>query len=67
VTSGRAFRNRSLGVEIGQLAIVLVVATLLAAIRRRNDDIAYRVAYAGSVFVVAAGSYWVVERVFCSV
>jgi len=54
----------NVGVEIGQLAIVLVVATLLAAIRRRNDVIGYRVAYAGSVVVILAGSYWFVERVF---
>ena len=54
----------NVGVEIGQLAIVLVVATLLAAIRRWSDAIGYRVAYAGSVIVIAAGSYWFVERVF---
>jgi len=54
----------NVGVEIGQLAIVLVVATLLAAIRRRSDAIGYRVAYTGSVVVIAAGSYWFVERVF---
>ena len=39
--------------EIGQLAVVLVVATLLAAIRRRSDAIGYRVAYAGSVVCVS--------------
>jgi hydrogenase/urease accessory protein HupE len=54
----------NVGVEIGQLAIVLVVATLLAAIRRRSDAIGFRVAYAGSIIVVVAGSYWFVERVF---
>jgi hydrogenase/urease accessory protein HupE len=54
----------NVGVEIGQLAIVLVVAALLAAIRRRSDAIGHRVAYAGSVVVIAAGSYWFVERVF---
>ena len=54
----------NVGVEIGQLAIVLVVATLLAAIRRRSDATGYRVAYAGSVVVIAAGSYWFVERLF---
>jgi hydrogenase/urease accessory protein HupE len=54
----------NVGVEIGQLAIVLVVATLLAAIRRRSDAVGFRVAYAGSIVVVAAGSYWFVERVF---
>jgi HupE/UreJ protein len=52
------------GVEIGQLAIVLLVATALAAIRRRSDVMGYRVALAGSVVVMAAGTYWFVERVF---
>ena len=54
----------NVGVEIGQLAIVLVVATLLAAIRRRSEAVGCRVAYAGSIIVIAAGSYWFVERVF---
>jgi HupE/UreJ protein len=52
------------GVEIGQLVIVLVVASLLALIRRRSEPLGYRVAYAGSVVVIAAGAYWFVERVF---
>jgi hydrogenase/urease accessory protein HupE len=54
----------NVGVEIGQLIIVLVVASLLALIRRRSDVLGYRVAYAGSVIVIAAGAYWFVERVF---
>jgi hydrogenase/urease accessory protein HupE len=54
----------NVGVEIGQLAIVLVVATALAAIRRRSHTLAYRVAFAGSVVVIAAGTYWFVQRVF---
>lgn len=54
----------NLGVEIGQLVIVLVVATALALIRRRSDVIGYRVAWAGSIVVIAAGAYWFVERVF---
>ena len=61
---GWSLLSFNVGVEIGQLAIVLVVATLLAAIRRRSDAIGYRVAYAGSVVVIGAGSYWFVERVF---
>jgi hydrogenase/urease accessory protein HupE len=52
------------GVEIGQLAIVLVVASLLTLIRRRSEPLGYRVAYAGSLVVIAAGAYWFVERVF---
>jgi len=54
----------NLGVEIGQLAIVLLVASLLEAVRRRNAFVGARVAMAGSVVVIAAGAYWFVERVF---
>jgi len=52
------------GVEIGQLAVVLLVASILAAIRRRSDVAGARVAVAGSVVVIAAGTYWFVQRVF---
>jgi hypothetical protein len=54
----------NLGVEIGQLAVVLLVASLLAAIRRRSDVVGARVAVAGSVVVICAGTYWFVQRVF---
>ncbi len=54
----------NVGVEIGQLAVVVVVASTLGAIRRRSTATAYRVAYAGSVVVIAAGTYWFVQRVF---
>jgi len=52
------------GVEIGQLAVVLLVASILAAIRRRSDVAGARVAIAGSLVVIAAGTYWFVQRVF---
>lgn len=54
----------NVGVEIGQLAIVVAVASVLEAIRRRSSAARYRVAYAGSVVVIAAGTYWFVQRVF---
>jgi hydrogenase/urease accessory protein HupE len=54
----------NVGVEIGQLFIVLLVATALAIVRRRNETIGTRVAFAGSLIVVAAGTYWFVQRVF---
>jgi hypothetical protein len=54
----------NVGVEIGQLGIVLVVASMLAAIRRRSQTMGYRVAFAGSIVVIAAGTYWFVQRVF---
>jgi hydrogenase/urease accessory protein HupE len=52
------------GVEIGQLAVVLLVAGALAAIRRRSEPLGQRVAVAGSLVVIAAGSYWFIQRVF---
>ena len=54
----------NLGVEIGQLAIVLAVAAALGAVRHRDPQLARRIAIAGSVVVLAAGGYWFVERVF---
>jgi hypothetical protein len=52
------------GVEIGQLLVVLLVASLLAAIRRHNQLLGSRVAFTGSIIVIAAGTYWFVQRVF---
>ena len=52
------------GVEIGQLMVVLLVSSLLAAIRSRNQLLGSRVAFAGSIVVIAAGTYWFVQRVF---
>ena len=52
------------GVEIGQTCIVVVVASLLAAIRNRNQELARRILNVGSVCVIVAGTYWFVQRVF---
>jgi hydrogenase/urease accessory protein HupE len=52
------------GVEIGQMGIVLVVATVLAAIRRRSASLNRQLVFAGSVIVILAGGYWFVQRVF---
>ena len=54
----------NVGVEIGQLFIVLLVASALAIVRRWNATIGARVAFAGSLVVIAAGTYWFVQRVF---
>lgn len=54
----------NVGVEFGQLAFVLPVAALLAAIRRRSPLAGSRVAMVGSVIVALAGTYWFVQRVF---
>ncbi len=52
------------GVEIGQVCIVVVVASLLAALRNRNKELGQRIATVGSVIVILAGSYWFIQRVF---
>ena len=54
----------NLGVEMGQLAIVAVVASSLALVRARSPQFATRLAAVGSVVVMAAGAYWFVQRVF---
>ena len=53
----------NLGVEVGQLAIVIPLALALAAVRRRAPVVANRIAIGGSLAVIAAGAYWFVDRV----
>jgi len=52
------------GVEIGQASIVLVVASLLTAIRHRNLELSRGISSVGSVCVILAGTYWFIQRVF---
>ncbi len=54
----------NLGVEVGQLLIVGVVAGVLELVRRQSAAGARWVAMAGSIAVILAGLYWFVERVF---
>jgi HupE / UreJ protein len=54
----------NLGVEIGQVCIVVVVASLLAALRNRNKELGQKIATVGSVIVILAGSFWFIQRVF---
>lgn len=54
----------NLGVEIGQLLIVAVVAGSLAFIRRRSAAASMQIATLGSIAVILAGLYWFVQRVF---
>jgi hydrogenase/urease accessory protein HupE len=56
----------NLGVEIGQLAVVAVVASALAWVRLRSPVLGTRLAFVGSVIVILAGAFWFVERVFYS-
>jgi hydrogenase/urease accessory protein HupE len=52
------------GVEIGQACIVVVVASLLAALRHRDQALSRRVMQVGSVAVSLMGCYWFIERTF---
>ena len=54
----------NVGVEIGQLLVVAVVATALAALRSRSEAAGRRLAFAGSIIVMAAGTFWFIQRVF---
>jgi hypothetical protein len=54
----------NLGVEIGQLLIVVVVAGVLLIVRRRSPARAGQIALFGSIAVILAGAYWFLQRVF---
>jgi len=54
----------NVGVELGQLAVVVPCAVALASLRRASPLAAARVAMIGSVVVVVAGAWWFIERVF---
>ncbi len=54
----------NVGVEIGQLLIVLIVASALAAVRSRSEAAGQKLATFGSVGVAAAGAFWYIQRVF---
>ncbi len=52
------------GVEIGQLLVVVVVASVLAAVRSRSERAAHQLVFGGSIIVIIAGSFWFIQRVF---
>jgi hydrogenase/urease accessory protein HupE len=52
------------GVEIGQLTVVILVASVFAALRSRSEWAGRQLVLAGSIVVMAAGAYWFVQRVF---
>jgi hydrogenase/urease accessory protein HupE len=53
----------NLGVEIGQVCIVLLVVPLLAALRAGVPRLAPRAIAAGSWGIICTGGFWFVERV----
>lgn len=56
----------NVGVEIGQLVFVVLVASLFVWIRSRSEAAGRRLAFAGSIIVMLAGVFWFVQRVFFS-
>ena len=56
----------NLGVEIGQVVVAVVVALMLMTLRARSEAAGRRLAVAGSIAVMAAGTFWFVQRVFFS-
>jgi len=54
----------NVGVGLGHVTAVTAIGTLLGAVQSHNEVIGRRVAYAGSVAVIAAGTFWFVQRVF---
>jgi hypothetical protein len=51
-------------VEVGQAAIVLAAAPLLALARSAHPERSRRVMTAGACVIMVAGGYWFVQRVF---
>jgi len=54
----------NVGVEIGQMCIVLTVSPLLALLRKRSTLVARRVVTVGSLCVILAGAFWFIQRAF---
>ena len=54
----------NIGVEIGQLFVVVLVATAFTMLRARSEWSRRHLAFAGSIVVMAAGAFWFVQRVF---
>ena len=61
---GWSLLSFNIGLEIGQLLVVAVVAPALTALRSRNEAAGRQLAFAGSIAVMAAGAFWFVQRVF---
>lgn len=53
----------NIGVEIGQLVIVVPAAFALAWLRQRAPNVSKRIVIGGSLAVILAGAYWFVDRV----
>ena len=56
----------NVGVEIGQVVFVVLIASVFVWIRSRSEMAGRRLTFGGSVLVILAGAFWFVQRVFFS-
>ena len=61
---GRALASFSVGVEIAQAIVVLAIGFALISLKARSEAASRRLAFAGSIVVIAAGTIWFIQRVF---
>ena len=61
---GWSLMSFNVGVEIGQLLVVIPVAAAVGALHRYSETVGRRFAFAGSIVVMIAGGFWFVQRVF---
>jgi hydrogenase/urease accessory protein HupE len=54
----------NVGIELGQLLVVVAVATAFAWLRARSEWAGRQLAFAGSLVVIAAGTFWFIQRLF---
>ncbi len=60
---GVALASFNIGVEIGQVTIVLAAAPALALLASRRPVLNNRLVFAGSAFIGVCGAFWFVSRV----
>jgi hypothetical protein len=61
---GWSLLSFNLGVELGQLLIVLILGSAIVAGHARYPAAGRRFASIGSIIVIVAGAYWFIARVF---
>jgi hydrogenase/urease accessory protein HupE len=54
----------NIGVEVGQVVAAVIIAAAIMALRSRSEDAGNRLAFAGSLVVIVAGTLWFFQRVF---
>lgn len=63
-TIGWSLLSFDIGVELAQMTLVFGLGWAISVLRRRSDRCAHVLNTVGSGVVVAAGTYWFVQRVF---